>query len=256
MRCPCLLALDLAGAGFDFSILCEFRARLLQHAATERLLARLLDAAREGGLLKAGGRQRTDSTHVLAAVRTLNRLELVGETLRAALNALAVVTPDWLRGIAPPDWHERYDRRVEDIRLPETAPKREAYAVQVGTDGFVLLDALDRAGAPPDAAGLPEVAVLRRVWARHFERDKAGADSGGSAGEPTGGRVRMRPVQGRGPADRVESPYEMMPGSGPSTPRGGLATWSISPKPATRRVQPPSGGPGKMLVQHRGWRRR
>ena len=203
-----LLALDLADAGFDFSILCEFRARLLQHVATERLLARLLDAAREGGLLKARGRQRTDSTHVLAAVRTLNRLELVGETLRAALNAIAVAAPDWLRGIAPPDWHERYDRRVEDMRLPETALKREAYAVQVGTDGFVLLDALDRAGAPPDAAALPEVAVLRRVWARHFERDKAEADDR-SASEPGSGRVRMRPVQGRGPADRVESPYDI-----------------------------------------------
>ncbi len=202
-----LLALDLADAGFDFSVLCEFRGRLLQHVATERLLARLLDAAREGGLLKARGRSRTDSTHVLAAVRTLNRLELVGETLRAALNAVAVAAPDWLRAVARPDWHDRYDRRVEDMRLPDTPPKREAYAAQVGTDGFALLDALDRTGAPADAAALPEVAVLRRVWARHFERDKAGAD-GGSAGEPAGGRVRMQPVQGRGPGDRVESPYE------------------------------------------------
>ena len=136
-----VLALDLADAGFDFSVLCEFRGRLLQHGATERLLSRLLDTAREGGLLKARGRQRTDSTHVLAAVRTLNRLELVGETLRAALNALAVAAPDWLRGIVPPDWHDRYDRRVEDMRLPDTPSKRDAYGAQVGADGFVLLDA-------------------------------------------------------------------------------------------------------------------
>ncbi len=203
-----LLALDLADAGFDFSVLCEFRGRLLQHGATERLLARLLDAAREGGLLKVRGRSRTDSTHVLAAVRTLNRLELVGETLRAALNAIAVAASDWLRAIAPADWHERYDRRVEDMRLPDTPLKRDAYAVQVGADGFVLLDALDRVDAPTDAAGLPEVAVLRRVWARHFERDKA-EDDGGSAGKPAGSRVRMRPVQGQGPGDRVESPYEI-----------------------------------------------
>ncbi len=101
-----------------------------------------------------------------------------------------------------------YDRRVEDMRLPDTPPKREAYAVQVGTDGFALLDALDCTGAPADATALPEVAVLRRVWARHFERDKAEAE-GRSAGEPDGGHVRMRPVQGRGPGDRVESPYEI-----------------------------------------------
>ncbi len=203
-----LLALDLADAGFDFSVLCEFRARLLQHEATERLLARLLDAAREGGLLKAHGRSRTDSTHVLAAVRTLNRLELVGETLRAALNAIAVAAPDWLHAIAPTDWHERYDRRVEDMRLPDTAPKREAYAVQVGTDGFALLDALGRAGAPPDAAALPEVAVLRRVWARHFEQAEIGSGDGTAGGQPACRSVRMRPVQGRGPGDRVESPYD------------------------------------------------
>src|SRR3954451_19444175 len=113
-----LLALELADAGFDFSVLCEFRARLLQHRATERLLARLLDAAREGGLLKARGQQRTASTHVLAAVRDLNRLELLAETLRAALNAIAVAAPDWLHALAPLEWHERYDRRIEDMRLP------------------------------------------------------------------------------------------------------------------------------------------
>ena len=140
---------------------------------------------------------------MLAAVRTLNRLELVGETLRAALNAIAVAAPDWLRVVAPPEWHDRYDRRVEDMRLPDTPPKREAYAAQVGADGFVLLDALDRAGAPADAAALPEVAVLRRVWARHFERVEAAGDGGG-----TGVGARLRPVQGRGPADRVESPYD------------------------------------------------
>ena len=191
-------------AGFDFSVLCEFRDRLLQHGTTERLLGRLLDAAREGGLLKARGRQRTDSTHVLAAVRTLNRLELVGETLRAALNAIAVAAPDWLRAVAPADWHERYDRRVEDMRLPEAGSKRDAYAAQVGADGFTLLDALDGPKAPPGARGLSDVAVLRRVWARHFERVEAAGGDGGAAS----GRVRMRPVQGRGPGDRVGLPYD------------------------------------------------
>ncbi len=98
--------------GVDHSVLCEFRGRLLQHGAAGRLLERLLDVARELGVLKARGRQRTDSTHVLAAIRTLNRLELVAETLRAALNAVAAVAPDWLRATAPADWHERARRIV------------------------------------------------------------------------------------------------------------------------------------------------
>ena len=200
-----LLALELTDAGFDHSVLCEFRGRLLRHEATERLLARVLDAAREGGWLKARGRQRTDSTHVLAAIRTLNRLELVGETLRAALNAIAAAAPEWLRAVAPPDWHARYDRRVEGARLPEAGPKREAYALQVGADGYALLDALDRSDAPAGVPALPAVAVLRRVWARHYERVATGAggsDGGGAAA------VRRRALRTRGPGDRVESPYD------------------------------------------------
>src|SRR3954466_15382887 len=171
-----LLALELADAGFDHSVLCEFRARLLAGDAAERLLARILDVAHEAGLLKARGRQRTDSTHVLAAVRALNRLELLAETLRAALNAIAGVAPDWLRALAPPAWHERYDRRIEAMRLPDSGPKRDAYTVQVGADGFRLLDALDGVEPPATVRALPAVAVLRRVWARHFER--AGTGSG------------------------------------------------------------------------------
>lgn len=197
-----LLALELDDPGFDHSLLCEFRGRLLDGAAAERLLARVLDAAREQGVLKARGRQRTDSTHVLAAIRALNRLELVAETLRAALSAVAAAAPGWLRGAAPADWHARYDRRVEDARLPESGPKREAYAVQVGADGYRLLDALDRPDTPAGLPALPAVAVLRRVWARHFERVGDGTGGGASGG------ARLRPAQGRGPGDRVESPYD------------------------------------------------
>ncbi len=193
-----LLALDLADPDFDRSVLCEFRGRLLGNATVDRLLARVLDAAREDGLLKARGRQRTDSTHVLAAIRTLNRVELLAETLRAALNDIAVVAPDWLRAFAPSEWHERYDRRVEDMRMPEASPKRDAFVGQVGADGFRLLDALAGADAPPAAAALPAVETLRRAWARHFERPEDGQDGG----------ARLRPVQGRGPSDRVESPYD------------------------------------------------
>lgn len=196
-----LLALDLADAGFDHSVLCEFRARLLEHDAGRRLLERVLDVAREGGLLKPRGRQRTDSTHVLSAVRDLNRVELLGETLRAALNAIAATVPDWLRAFAPPEWFDRYSLRVEEVRLPPTGPKRDAYVAQVGADGFVLLDALGEAQVPPDATTLPAVAVLRRVWARHFER----VQGKGGAGESG---ARLRPVQGRGPGDRIESPYD------------------------------------------------
>ena len=98
-----LLGLELTDPGFDHSVLCEFRSRLLEGGAEERLLGKLLEACQARGLLKARGRQRTDSTRVLASIRALNRLELVGETLRATLNELATVAPDWLRRVAPRD---------------------------------------------------------------------------------------------------------------------------------------------------------
>ena len=193
-----LLALDLADPGFDRSVLCECRGRLLDNDAVSRLLARVLDAAREDGLLKARGRQRPDSTHVLAAIRPLNRVELVAETLRATLNDIAAVAPDWLRALAPPAWHERYDVRIEDMRLPEAGPKRDAFVSQVGADGFRLLDALAQPEAPQAAAPLPVVETLRRVWTRHFERPEDKKEGG----------ARLRPVQGRGPGERVGSPSD------------------------------------------------
>src|SRR4051812_50191940 len=90
------------------------------------------------------------------------------------------------------------------MRLPETGPKREAYVAQVGADGYRLLKALEGANAPPDAAALPTVAVLRRVWARHFERNEAGPDNG----ETGGGGGRPRPGPGRGPRGRGGAPYD------------------------------------------------
>src|SRR5881227_3612921 len=153
-----LLGLELDDPGFDASVLCEFRARLLEGGAEERLLGSLLEACQARGLLKARGRQRSDTTHVLAAIRTLNRLELVGETLRAALNELATIAPDWLREVAPKDWYGRYAHRVEDGRLPRAEAEREAYARTVGGDGFALLD---RPEAPEELRRLPAVGVLR-----------------------------------------------------------------------------------------------
>jgi transposase len=111
------LALERSDPGFDYSVLSEFRARLVAGGREQVLLDRLLQHAAARGLLKPRMRMRTDSTHVLAAVRTLNRTELVGETLRAALNALSAAAPGWLRSVAPPEWHPRYDARVEESRL-------------------------------------------------------------------------------------------------------------------------------------------
>ncbi len=163
-----VLGLELTDTGFDHTVLSEFRSRLAAGDAAFRLLESLLSVADENGLVKTRGRQRTDSTHVLAAVRVLNRLERVGETLRATLNALAVVAPEWLQAFVPSDWHDRYNRRVENYHLPKSEQKRQALAATIGTDGFQLLDAIDNDSDLPWLAEVPAVKTLRRVWEEQY----------------------------------------------------------------------------------------
>jgi hypothetical protein len=215
-----LLGLELADPGFDHSVLCEFRSRLVGGGAEERLLGRLLEACQVRGLLKARGRQRTDATHVLAAIRVLNRLELVGETWRAALNELATVAPDWLRAVAPRAWYERHRHRIEDGRLPRAAAEREAYACGVGEDGFALLALLARPETPEGLRSLPKVEVLRQVWSatscaagRAADREsaeppraagRAPQGQGRPAARGAGGRVALK--RSRGPLPRDGTP--------------------------------------------------
>jgi transposase len=119
-------------------------------------------------LLSARGKQRIDSTHVLAVVRESNRLENLGETLRYALNAVAEVDPDWLKLLAPPEWYDRYSKRFEDYRLPKTTPERETLAMLIGADGFCLLDAIYAPTSPLFLRTLPAVEVLRQVWLQQY----------------------------------------------------------------------------------------
>ncbi|CAN5872484.1 hypothetical protein BH10CHL1_BH10CHL1_30820 [soil metagenome] len=163
-----LLALPLDNSGFDASVLSEFRTRLLQGQAEDLLFETLLSQFREYDLLRARGRQRTDSTHVLAAVRALNRLECVGTTLRHVLNSLAIVAPTWILGQSQPAWLERYGTRFDDYRLPKNQAAREALATVVGADGLTLLRVIYASDAPSWLREMPAVQVLRQVWIQNY----------------------------------------------------------------------------------------
>ena len=202
-----ILSLDLTDAGFDFSVLSEFRARLVKGGAEEVLLDKLLDCCRALGLVKARRQQRTDSTHVVAAVRLMNRVELVGETLRAALNEVAVHAPDWLRAVAPAEWYERYQRRSEQGRLPKGKDARERYAQTVGEDGFALLDLLAAPTTPALLRQLPNVKALQVIWAQQYERTTVTKPMGGSAGHHP---VRWKALtELPRAAEQLESPYDL-----------------------------------------------
>jgi transposase len=163
------LGLELSDPGFDASVLSEFRERLVTGQAETVLLDALLERCKQRGWLKAGGKQRTDSTHVLARVRSLSNLECVGETLRATLDEVAGLAPDWLASQVSPEWFERYRHRVENYRLPKAESQRTALAEQIGADGVHLLAALERADAPGGLKEVASVQVLRQVWQQYYE---------------------------------------------------------------------------------------
>lgn len=176
------LGLELDDPGFDFSVLSEFRARLVEHDLAELVLDVLLDRLVERGLIKAGGKQRTDSTHVISAVRDLDRTELAGESVRACLEALAVAAPQWLAdALDVPGWAKRYPVSTVSWRLPGSKAKRAQLAVDYGTDGFALLTAVFDPASPPWLADLPSVQILRAMLLqklrsyRRFRRLRRGA---------------------------------------------------------------------------------
>ena len=188
------LALPLDDPGFDYSILTDFRQRLLAAQAQDLLLEPILQLCRERGWLKARGKQRTDATAVLARVRALSSLESVGESMRAALNALAEQEPAWVQAHMNPEWGERYVHRFELARFPKAETQRQRLREQVGTDVAQLLACIDEESTPPAVRSLPAVLLLRQIFAQHYEQQ--------------GETIRWRDGPAMSNAERIVSPYD------------------------------------------------
>ncbi|HTQ88581.1 MAG TPA: transposase [Streptosporangiaceae bacterium] len=166
-----LMGLPLEDPGFDFTILSEFRGKVagagLEQAVLDGLLARLED----DGLVKAGGKQRTDSTHVVAAVAALNRLELAGEAVRAVLEALAAAHPDWLaQRVCVADFARRYGTPMTSWKPPSSQAQRDKLAVAYARDGYALLQAIYGDTAPGWLRELPAAETLRHVLVQNYTR--------------------------------------------------------------------------------------
>jgi transposase len=166
-----LLGLAVDDPGFDHTVLTEFRAKVAQAGLEQVVLDALLARLAADGLVKAGGKQRTDSTHVVAAVAGLNRLELAGESVRAAVEALAAAHPDWLaQRICVSDWTARYGTPMTAWRPPASKAKQEELAIAYARDGYALLEALWQESAPAWLRELPAVQVLRQVLVQNYTR--------------------------------------------------------------------------------------
>jgi transposase len=170
-----LLGLPLDDPGFDHTVLAEFRGKVAQAGLEQVALDALLERLVSAGLVKAGGKQRADSTHVVAAVAALNRLELAGESVRAAVEALAAAQPDWLaRRVCVSDWAGRYGTPMTAWRPPASPPasqaKQDELAIAYARDGYALLEAVYDPSSPPWLRELPAVEVLRRVLLQNYTR--------------------------------------------------------------------------------------
>jgi transposase len=199
------LALERTDPGFDASVRCECRQRLITGQAERLLFETMWTLFREQKFLKATGRQRTDSTPVWAAIQSLHRLECVGEALRQALNVLATAAPAGLPSWVPAAWFDRYRRRFAEYRLPPERPARSALAEHMGTD------------APPClATGAPRHRDLAAGVAAAVRCDPAGppralAQRGGAAASALADQLSLGPrsplwQKARDGMDRLQSP--------------------------------------------------
>ncbi len=202
-----VLGLELDDPGFDYSVLSEFRERLVAGQKEQMLLDELLGRLKELKLLKARGQQRTDSTHILGAVRQLNRVEIVGEAMRHALNELSEFAPEWVKEIAKPEWFTRYGRRFEQMRLPKEQTERDALLVTIGEDGAYLLETVRTAVENSTQSStivqlqeLPGVEFLRRMWVQQYWTEVK---------EDGGAHLHLRGDDNQPPgALRLHSPYD------------------------------------------------
>jgi transposase len=170
-----LLGLPAGDPGFDHTVLPEFRGKVTEAGLEQAVLDALLERLAAGGLVKAGGKQRTDSTHVVAAVAALSRLELAGESVRAVLEALAAAHPDWLaQRICVSDFARRYGTPMTSWRPPASEARRKELAIAYARDGYALLEAVYDSSSPAWLRELPAVEVLRRVLLQNYTRTITG----------------------------------------------------------------------------------
>ncbi|MFJ9709497.1 transposase [Streptomyces sp. NPDC101234] len=225
------IGVELTDTGFDATVLSRFRTRLAEHSLELVVFDRLLEVCREQGLVGAGGKQRTDSTHVISAVRDLNRTELAGESVRAALEVLVVAAGGRPAGaVDVPELAHRYEERVNGWTMPSSKTKRDRLAVVFGQDPLALCRAVWAPGAPgrpgDRAGGIPAQdarADLLRVHRR-----------AGTGGDREAGRRQGRRL------------------AGPSSPGLPLRPWCTVGGQGRRPVLARPQGPPHRNLRHSG----
>ena len=200
-----LLGLAADDPGFDHSVLAEFRGRVAAAGPERVVLDALLARLAAEGLVRAGGKQRSDSTHVIAEAAVLDRAQLTGESVRAVLEAVTAADPGWLgQRVCVSDWARRYGTPMTSWRPPSSRAEQDELAIAYARDGYALLEAVYQQSSPAWLRELPAVDVLRRVLVQNWTRDITG---GGQ--EVIRRREKEPGGDGLPPGrDRISSPYD------------------------------------------------
>jgi len=155
------LHLALNSPGTALSTLCEFHQALFADPARQQFLQNLLDRAVDFGLVSAQG-ERLEARQVLATICAVSQRDEVTKAMHQALEALAVVDPEWLRKIMRPYWYDRYNRcsRLATTSFSDT--RWHERTQEILGDIQYLLQAIEQRNSPQLAA-LPEINQIKQI---------------------------------------------------------------------------------------------
>jgi len=202
-----VLRLPLDDLGWSSTVLTDARERFCDGDPQQVFLDSFLNKANEKGLLNFS-KQRVDSTHIIACVRSLNRVELVLETTRNAIEALTEVDVEWLSSIRRDHWLKQYylDRPF-NYRLPKKEADRIKIAEVAGNDGFYILDCIEKAAEEKKNIfkALEAIQTLEKVLEEQFSIDGKGKGSKGKSKD----KPKFRDSKDLKPSgERIVSPHE------------------------------------------------
>jgi len=158
------LHLPFHDSGFHYSDLCNFRKRLANHDKESLIFGQLLEKIKALGYLEKRKHQRTDSTHVLANVRDLSRLENLSEGLRVSLKAIEKSDRRLYETKIPVLYREHWSKPLNDYQM--TDEERKQALERVGQDIHWLLSFLKT--NKESYLRLPELEVLQTLLSQHF----------------------------------------------------------------------------------------
>jgi len=162
------LHLPLIFPGMNPSALCRFRGQLQHNQAGREAFQQVVD--RVDAFIGGQKKNLADSNQIISTICLISRYEIVIETMRNVVEALAADHPEWLRSMALPHWYRRYYYGQNPRRTPRSSKNAEALLCSVGEDGQHLIKAFEKSEAI-NLMELPEIQALRQEWQHQFEME-------------------------------------------------------------------------------------